>query len=233
MHSLSKSGHSWIYDLLYARLAKSKQATTNPHTRLNRSKLLAITSFTKLGKQEIDLIEIESDSDQEAEANKEKAPENINIASQQFEKDESLKTDESVLKTTEKTTNPEVDPNQEVTSKIAEEIVEESLSENLSEDLRLQRSDRNDQLEEQQKDPQIVPVSVSVPDLNLTEPELKNEQFSQADFEKSKNSKTAAMFQRHGKLLEDNKSSSNSNKKDEKSKRKNIFSCCLCCKKEN
>ena len=141
------------------------------------------------------------------------------------------------MKTTEKTTNPEVDPNQEVTSKIAEEIVEESSSENLSEDLRLQGSDRNDKWEEKHSDPQIVSVLVPVPDLNPTEPELRNEQFSQADFEKSKNSKTAAMFQRHGKLLEDNKSYSEknakSNKKDEKSKRKNIFSCCICCKKDN
>ena len=213
---------------------------TKTHTRLNRSKLLAITSFTKLGKQEIDLVEIESDSDQdkEAEANKEQAPKNFKTASP-YEKDESLKNDESVLKTTEMTTNHEADPiHDEVTSKIAEEVVEKSLSENLSEDIRLQRSDRNDELEEQPNHPQMVPVPVSSDrDLNQPEAELRNEQFSQADFEKSKNSKTAAMFQRHGKLLEDNKSFSDknarSNKKDEKSKRKNIFSCCICCKKEN
>ena len=204
--------------------------------------MLAITSFTKLGKQEIDLVEIESDSDQdkEAEANKDEVPGNIKTAKQyEHEKDESLKIDESVLKTTEMSTNHEAVPNHdEVTSKIAEEIVEKSLSENLSEDIRLQRSDRNDELEEQPNHPQMVPVPVSSDrDLNPPEAELRNEQFSQADFEKSKNSKTAAMFQRHGKLLEDNKSFSDknarSNKKDEKSKRKNIFSCCLCCKKEN
>ena len=205
--------------------------------RINRSKLLAITSLTKLGKQEIDLIEIESDSDQEAETKKEQAlTENENIkTATPHEKDESLKKDESLLKTTEE--NPVVDPDQEVTSKIAEEkeILGESLSENLSEEgPPLQSSDRNNELEEQRHDPQIVPVSS---DRDLNPPELRKENFSQADFEKSKNSKTAAMFQRHGKLLEDNKSSSEkkgeSKNKDEKSKRKNIFSCCLCCKKKN
>ena len=136
--------------------------------------------------------------------------------------------------TLEEKTKPEVDSNhnQEATPKIKEEIVEKSLPEDASKELQNQISEINHEgpaWVEQHHDPQIEQSS-TLRDLN------PQEQFSQSEFDKSRNSKTAAMFQRHGKLLDDNIRAPDKNvkskiNKDKKSKKTNIFTCCLCCKK--
>lgn len=219
---------------------------TKTENKINRSKLLAITSFTRLGKKEVDLIEIESDSDEEQESNKEQTitdTENIGTSTE-CEKNEDLSNDVSTLVISnepdvialEETTKPEVDSNhsQEATPKIKEEIVEKSLPEDASKDLQNQISEINHDgpaWEEQHRDPQVEQTSTK---RNLNPPE----QFSQSEFDKSRNSKTAAMFQRHGKLLDDNIRAPDKNvkstfNKDKKSKKTNIFTYCLCCKKGN
>ena len=223
---------------------------TKTDKKLNRSKLLAITSFSKLGKKEIDLIEIESDSDEEQEENKEKTlTENINTATESENNEQSRKatsdalttvsSEPDAMKAMEETTNPEVDSkhNQETTSKIEEEIHKESLPEDTSKDLLVQNTEIDHEGPdggEQRHDPQIEQSPIKS---DLNQQELTREKYSQSDFDKSRNSKTAAMFQRHGKLLEDNNSPSDEKKdkkkieKNKKSKKTNIFSCCLCCKK--
>lgn len=215
---------------------------TKTEKKINRSKLLAITSLTRLGKKEVDLIEIERDSDEEQESNKEQTfTENISTSTE-CEKNEDLRNDVSTLAisnetdviTLEEKTKPEVDSNhnQEATPKIKEEIVEKSLPEDASKELQNQISEINHEgpaWVEQHHDPQIEQSS-TLRDLN------PQEQFSQSEFDKSRNSKTAAMFQRHGKLLDDNIRAPDKNvkskiNKDKKSKKTNIFTCCLCCKK--
>ena len=208
--------------------------------KLNRSKLLAITSFSKLGKKEIDLIEIESDSDEEQEENKEKTLTENNEQSRKATSDALTVSSEPAIKAVEEATNPEVDSkhNQETTSKIEEEIIKESLPEDTSKELLVQNTDINHEGPdggEQRHDPQIEQSPIK---RDLNPQELTQEKYSQSDFDKSRNSKTAAMFQRHGKLLEDNKRPSNENvknkiEKDKKSRKANIFSCCLCRKKVN
>ena len=225
---------------------EEKAGLTKKERRLNRSKLLAITSFSKLGKHEIDLIELESDFDQEEEADKKEVlslTDNIRAASE-CKKDENLRNialqpSDPDMKSEQERINPDIyskhyeeariEENPAINSKQDEETrkeEEESLSENVSNG----SSEKNVQQEALKQ----VPAS-SNGGLNLPETE-KEQTFSQSDFDKSRNSRTAAMFQRHGKLLEANTSAAeNSVKgrvKDKKSTMgKNIFSCCLCRKK--
>lgn len=60
----------------------------------------------------------------------------------------------------------------------------------------------------------------------------QKETFSSEQFQKSRNSRTAAMFQKHGKLLDDDKAASAKTKKSEVKKdegKKSFLSCFSCC----
>ena len=214
--------------------------------KLNRSKLLAITSFTKLGKKEVDFVEIESDYDQEYQENISET----NIIATEEEAEERPIINESMEITSEsdrKATNTKPDnatserldrqdslrENSQTLISKNEAKVEESLTEeNSNENAQLQIENSKINSEEtvikgeeknkiQQKD---AASALTKGPLNPPEP------FSKSEFDKSRNSKTAAMFQKHGKLLEDDNTAS---VKKRDTKKLNIFSCCLyCCKKE-
>jgi len=63
--------------------------------------------------------------------------------------------------------------------------------------------------------------------------ESNKENYTQEDFNKSKNSKTAAIFQKHGKLLEDQSSTKEEKKENVKKRNWCCFACCCCCMRKN
>ena len=73
-------------------------------------------------------------------------------------------------------------------------------------------------------------VTADSTNANNGEPELKND-YTEDQFQKSRNSRTAAMFQKHGKLLDDIPSSQTKAKATDKGNSKK--SCCFpfCCKR--
>ena len=60
-----------------------------------------------------------------------------------------------------------------------------------------------------------------------TEPELSGVKYSDEDYQKSRNSKTASLFQKRGGLLDDPKQAEV--KKEEKESKTSCWSCMFCC----